>query len=516
MRALALLLVLCACGGGGGGDSSPPPPPPPPPPAAVTTVLVSGPSPFAPDCGGAGGTNYFNAEVEPHLAVDPRDANHLIAVWQQDRWSNGSSHGNVTGVSFDGGATWTRSQPALSVCAGGNATNGGNYLRATDPWITIAPDGTAYQTSVSSTGGTFAAGSSNAILAARSSDGGRTWANPASLIVDGQFFFNDKETITADPNDARYVYAVWDRLIAGGNGPTVFARTADGGATWEPARVIFDPGAGQQTIANLIRVLPDGTVLNLYARLEGDEGDVTNGSLEVIRSTDHGVSWSAPIRIADLRPRGAFDPTTNQPIRDGSIIPQMAVAPSGALYVVWQDSRFTGVRDGIAFSRSTDGGLTWSPPVRINGEPNAPAFTPQVHVRADGTIGVTYFDLRNDTADTATLPADYWIVRSSDGGATWRETHVDGPFNLLTAPVVNGALFLGDYMGLASTGTAFLALYARTTGDLANRTDVFLARIPAATAAAAKLVIPSAERVPDIDRRAFDNLRRARNERPMR
>jgi hypothetical protein len=65
---------------------------------------------------------------------------------------------------------------------------------------------------------------------------------------------------------------------------------------------------------------------------------------------------------------------------------------------------------------------------------------------------------------------------------TWSETRLDGPFDLSTAPQANG-LFLGDYMGLVSAGGQFLALYTRTTGDLANRTDVYLARSDGGAAA---------------------------------
>ena len=78
--------------------------------AASSLVLVSGPSPFA-GCtigGGPGAINYVNAEVEPWVAVNPTNPNNIIAVWQQDRWSDGGSHGLVTGVSHDGGATWSR------------------------------------------------------------------------------------------------------------------------------------------------------------------------------------------------------------------------------------------------------------------------------------------------------------------------------------------------------------------------------------------------------------------------
>ncbi|MDQ3024981.1 MAG: glycoside hydrolase [Pseudomonadota bacterium] len=505
MRPLALLLLLCACSGGGGGSSPTPPPPPPPPPPAVAEVVVSGLSPFPAGCGGATGTVYINAEVEPYLAVDPLDSNHLIGVWQQDRWSNGSARGLATGVSFDGGASWTRVLVPFSECSGGNAQNGGAFQRATDPWVTYGPGGTAYQSALATNGGSFTPGSSNALLVSRTTDGGRTWSNPITVFQDTNPFFNDKEAITADPNDARFAYLVWDRLSSTGSGPTYFSRTTDSGATWEAARAIYNPGALSQTIGNLVRVLPDGTLVNLFAQLDNTVTQ-TQGQLMVIRSADRGVTWSAPIRIASLTPVGARDPATGTAIRDGSIIPQMAVAPGGALYVVWQDARFGGVRDAIAISRSGDGGLTWTEPTRVNPNVTVAAFTPQVHVRGDGTIGVTYYDLRSDTSNAATLLTDYWLARSVDG-VSWTETRVAGPFDLATAPQAGGAYFLGDYMGLGSSGTTFLAFYARTTGTLDNRTDVFIARIPAGTAALAAAPAESKRVVaPDADR-VSENLR---------
>ena len=45
--------------------------------------------------------------------------------------------------------------------------------------------------------------------------------------------------------------------------------------------------------------------------------------------------------------------------------------------------------------RSTDGGRSWTAPRRINGAPKALAFTPAVAVAADGTVGVSYYDLRD-------------------------------------------------------------------------------------------------------------------------
>jgi hypothetical protein len=102
--------------------------------------------------------------------------------------------------------------------------------------------------------------------------------------------------------------------------------------------------------------------------------------------------------------------------------------------------------------------------------------TPAVAVSADGTVGVSYYDFRNNTADTG-VPTDAWFVHSHDGGATWSEQHVAGPFDIETAPVARG-FFLGDYEGLATVGNDFLTFFVMTnSGNFANRTDVFSLRL---------------------------------------
>jgi hypothetical protein len=328
------------------------------------------------------------------------------------------------------------------------------------------------------------------MLASRSTDGGNTWGPISTLIIDGAAGFNDKNAITADPNNANFAYAVWDRLApaaAPTAGPTLFTRTVNGGVSWEAARVIVDPGTNNQTIGNLVAVLPQaaggGALLNVYLEL-------TNvARMRVVRSTDQGATWGAPITIATIAPRGAADPTTNLAIRDGAGLPSVAVAPgTGHVYVVWQDSVFSGGQlDAIALSRSTDGGLTWSVPVRVNNNSGAAqAFTPNVAVNANGVVAVTYFDLRSDNAEPTTLGADYWIARSADGGATWTEARVSGPFDLAQAPVARG-YSIGDYMSLAAAGNEFVALWVQTTGAGAgNRNDVFARRFAASVASAVR------------------------------
>jgi hypothetical protein len=487
-----VLALVWACGGSGSSvpaaapPAAPPSPAPtptpaptPPPPAtpSLESVRISGASPFAPGCSTAApnATLYVNAEVEASAAVNPVNPSNLVAAWQQDRWSDGGAQGLVGAASFDGGRTWTTVAPPFSVCAGASGAGGTPYQRATDPWVTIAADGTAYFMALAFSGQSFGANSANAMLVARSTDGGLTWSPPTTLIADaGGAHFNDKNAITADVRDARYVYAAWDRLAAGGGGPAYFTRTTDGGLTWEPARAIYDPGTSSQTIGTLPVSLPDGTLLVVFTQYDEAAGGATTATLRLVRSEDRGVTWSVPVTIAASESVGTRDPTTGQAVRDGSDLASAAVDQAGIVHVAWQDSRPNGgTRDAIVTARSTDGGRTWSAPVRVSGGGTAAAFTPNVQVRADGTIGVAYYDLRNDTPDPSALQADYWLATSTDG-LSWSETHVAGPFSLTTAPNASG-LFVGDYQALLAAGGRFLPVYVRTTGDLANRTDVFVA-----------------------------------------
>src|SRR5215218_6986331 len=207
-------------------------------PLLVTApVRVSAPSPYAPDCAALPpdepGRNIRNGVPEPRVAVDPRDPRHVVAVWQQDRWSNGGASGLQGAVSRDGGRTWAQTSAPFSRCTGGSPANGGDYERASDPWVTIAPNGDVYQIALAISG--RAGRRVTAVLVGRSTDGGATWGPPTALIESREpAGFNDKESITADPYDARFVYAVWDRLGPRGrdSAPVYFSRTTDGGATW--------------------------------------------------------------------------------------------------------------------------------------------------------------------------------------------------------------------------------------------------------------------------------------------
>jgi hypothetical protein len=89
---------------------------------------------------------------------------------------------------------------------------------------------------------------------------------------------------------------------------------------------------------------------------------------------------------------------------------------------------------------------SWSAPRVINTHPNVEAFTPSIRVGSDGTVSVTYDDFRNDTTSTP-LETDVWAIHSHDGGTTFTEDHISGPFDMATAAIARG-YFVGDYQGL--------------------------------------------------------------------
>lgn len=513
------------------------------PPVVGPLTQISGPSPFGgcvvddvPGQEAEGSINFPDSEIEPYVHVNPVNLDNVIAVWQQDRWSDGGARGLVSGVSFDGGNTWqTVTPPQFTVCSDGI------FERASDPWINFGPSGDAYFMSLSFDSDPAIFGGHNAMLVSKSTDGGFTWEPPVTLIEeDNPLALNDKNSLTADPTNANLVYAIWDRLelfevtplqlaalgatmrfehervvMAGQQlrqmqmasaavaadppqfkGPTYFTRTTNGGQTWELPHIIYDPGADNQTINNMIEVMPNGTIDAFFTEiLNTKRGPVVNIAFK--RSSDQGFSFTPingrilAVRIftnAIFNPTGVVTPNEELPVRDAGILFDSAVDPNnGNLYLVWQDNRFNGV-DQIAFSQSTDQGSHWSRPIKINQTPDnanilrTQGFVPTVAVTSDGLVAVTYYDFRND--DLTGELTDHWITLCDPGTGkkskcshanNWSEDTrlTDTSFDIRDAPVAR-ALFLGDYVGQAAAGTDLLPVFGIVDGP--GQTSIFTRR----------------------------------------
>jgi hypothetical protein len=393
------------------------------------------------------GTLYPATSLETFMAVDPTNPDHIAGIWQQDRWSNGGARGLVVGISFDGGQSWQDTPlSGVGLCSGGSTA------RASDPWLAFAPNGDLFATALTVTG----QGAPGNVLVCKSTDGGLTWLDPVAIPNSNGA---DKESIMTDPSDPQTAYVVWTGA---------YSRTTDGGQTWTPAHGL-PTGGGSQVV-----VLPDGTL-------------VDSDAYEVFRSTNQGQSWGPRIVVANFNSQQVIDPNTHQPLRAGLGLGDIAVDPNtGTMYIVVEDTHVAGGQhDGIAFTQSTDGGFTWSQPIKVNQTPtNIPsldqqAFIPTVQVAADGTVGVAYYDFRNNQGGPD-LPTDFWFVPGTpdgSGGFTWgNELQVtDYSFNFEEAPFSVYGKFVGDYQGRASAGNDMLNLFGHPDGGLGD--VVFFRRV---------------------------------------
>lgn len=446
---------------------------------------VSGPSPYAGCTAGAGtGKNYVNTEVEPQIAVNPANPANLIATWQQDRWSNGGSHGGAAAYTTNGGKSWKETTLPFSDCAPGGGVQGPDgegFLRASDFWVSFGPDGTAYANSLSFDLSDGRGG----VAAATSSDGGAHWSAPKLV------FFSptnqqgpDKNSITADPIRAGVAYQVWDTLItptdnpddnphtAAYNGDAFFSKTTDGGQTWSKPLDIFPTTNRDQTIGNVILVDPNDDTIYDFASFIQAPNNFTNTQYFVafVESKDGGEHWTSPQIVAQQFTVGDIDPNTGAALRVGNGIPEMAIDSKGNLYATWQDSsQFKRGQtqgriwdDEVELTTSTDGGANWTAPHVVSAFNGSPTYTPTVAVNSAGRVAITYYqvDPSFTSTNTTTLPVDYYVTYSDDGGASFgAPVKIDGPFNQLASPYARG-YFLGDYMGLASAGTSFVAAFA--------------------------------------------------------
>lgn len=321
-----------------------------------------------------------------------------LAAWND---SGSTDVGTFTGYarSTNGGNTWTD----LGVIPGPTGS---------DPVLAADSDCRFYFSAIGTLDGC------GALIVVRSDDGGLSWRAPVNAALNlpcGDF--HDKEWMAVDTTGGAHdgnVYVCWDDR--GLNRIDLrISRSVDGAASFSSSTVLSTFSGGFATGCQ-VRVAPNGHVHVVWS--EGNDL-----SLRIRTSTNGGVSFGVVTIISPTVRVGAFGicGTSARPLLNGDIRafnwPSLAVHPqTGSLHVVWNDAGGDGA--DILYTRSFDGGKTWSAPLRLNDDATATdQFQPAIGFNADGAVRAFWLDRRLDPADN--LLFDVFSTVSFDEGDTF-------------------------------------------------------------------------------------------------
>lgn len=458
-------------------------------------------------------------QLEPHMAVDPRDPNHIIVGVIDYNFPSVTAY-----TTFDGGETWEgpRQVPYLK----------DDLVGAGDPVLAFNRAGNPFMTSISLgqeefTVGKFAVSALvSGIAVSTSADGGINWSSPtvaarevpkarleppdASFRVRGevQLPFLDKPwmSVGRDPKDPNkdIIYVTYTefidilQILYVDELPTFattevhttikLVKSEDGGKTWSdpiavsPAvrRVSGDsPSPGGGIAVGLKRVVqgsephaaPDGTVYVSWMDSTDDDSQKGLAEVYVARSDDAGKTFQPPVKVTTFDEPG-FRPRSGFFRYWSTAFPHIAVGPQGEVHLIYGGLNPGKPRDDgdVFFVTSTDRGKTWSQPKVLGGdESNSLQFFPSITTDPKGGIHVMWGDMRNDPVQ---IRYNIYYTASQDAGKTWgftsKENNVHSDDTRVTDFPSNAnkgfpqGLFIGDYFAIAASDRDVAMVWADT------------------------------------------------------
>jgi hypothetical protein len=383
----------------------------------------------------ANGNNIIgDAANEPSIAVDPTDGNKMMIGWRQFDTIMSDFRQGGWGYTADGGIHWTFPgvlQPGIF---------------RSDPVTKSDEAGNFFYLSLQST-------QSQSFFCDdlwRSTNGGQSFTEQSP---DKAGHGGDKEWFTIDTNVGGmghgFVYQFWTGFFACDFGE--FNRSTDSGATWmSPINIPNSPDTGAMDVdtdGNLFLAgggAPFWCVRSSNAQNGGqtptfDRVTQVNMGGDLIQGGVNGIGLCGQTFIAIDRSGG---PTNNNIYMVASVTPNFNAT-------------------NVMFARSTDGGQTFSAPLRINDDPVNPNkwhIFGTLSVAPNGRIDVVWLDSRNAANN---IDMQLFYSYSTDGGVSWAPNiPVSNSFNPQAGYPNNNKI--GDYITVVSDATGGNVAYAAT------------------------------------------------------
>lgn len=393
------------------------------------------------------GVAQHRTQLESHSIAN---GSTIVSVFQNGRFVDGAATAIGYSTSTNGGATWRSGLlPGVTTYS----PSPGESPRASDPVVAYDALHGVWLANTLIVGNTF-----SALFVNRSTDG-ISWSPPVSAArTGGTNLAYDKNWIACDNGAASpfrgscyvaYTDVRFRRMAL------VVSR--DGGLTWS-SPVTIDASFGAAIVGALPLVQPDGALTVVY--IGGDD-------IVASRSTDGGTTFGRPVTVAPLLAddiSGLRAPP----------LPAATVDAAGRIYVLWMDCSFRPSCNGndLALATSTDGSV-WAPRTRLP-RTGFDSFVPGIaaHPTIAGRVAVVTY-LRTATCAPGSCRFGVAFTRSTNSGATWTAPRrLDAePMRPEWLADSNLGAFLGDYLGIAYTATSAVPTFplaTRPAGRLLN------------------------------------------------